>query len=170
MCYVSIHHCIFNYSSSNYWKSFFCTSPPLPSPPLPSPPLPGAGPRGSDGQTLAGGWMIRLGTTSLSWTSKRLLQSICLFLHRYIRVLDTKVSSSTVVPPTSPLPSRLASFMGIGNSFDQYPRDWNLWFTSTEPENTPLPGLLEEVVLPAVCLIRSMIEQQCPYYSRNCTT
>ena len=35
---------------------------------------------------------------------------------------------------------RLASFMGIANSFEQYPRDWHQWFTSAEPENTPLPG------------------------------
>ena len=32
--------------------------------------------------------------------------------------------------------------MGIANSFDQYPRDWYQWYTSSEPENTPLPGLL----------------------------
>lgn len=30
--------------------------------------------------------------------------------------------------------------MGIANSFDQYPRDWYQWYTSSEPENTPLPG------------------------------
>ena len=30
--------------------------------------------------------------------------------------------------------------MGIANSFEQYPRDWHQWFTSAEPENTPLPG------------------------------
>ena len=35
---------------------------------------------------------------------------------------------------------RLGSFMGIANSFDQYPRDWYQWYTSSEPENTPLPG------------------------------
>uniref|UniRef100_A0A4W4FHJ2 Dynein heavy chain region D6 P-loop domain-containing protein n=1 Tax=Electrophorus electricus TaxID=8005 RepID=A0A4W4FHJ2_ELEEL len=25
-------------------------------------------------------------------------------------------------------------------SFEQYPRDWNLWYTSSEPEHAPLPG------------------------------
>jgi len=32
--------------------------------------------------------------------------------------------------------------MGVANSFDQYPRDWYQWYTSSEPENTPLPGTL----------------------------
>ena len=36
--------------------------------------------------------------------------------------------------------SRLGSFMGIANSFDQYPREWHQWFTSDSPETTPLPG------------------------------
>ena len=35
---------------------------------------------------------------------------------------------------------RLGSFMGIANSFDQYPREWHQWFTSSTPETTPLPG------------------------------
>ena len=35
---------------------------------------------------------------------------------------------------------RLGSFMGIANSFDQYPREWHLWFTSDSPETTSLPG------------------------------
>ena len=35
---------------------------------------------------------------------------------------------------------RLPNFHGIVTSFEQYPRDWNLWYTSSEPENTPLPG------------------------------
>ena len=25
-------------------------------------------------------------------------------------------------------------------SFEQYPRDWHVWFTSAEPENAALPG------------------------------
>ncbi len=36
---------------------------------------------------------------------------------------------------------KLPNFHGIMASFEQYPRDWNLWFTSTEPENATLPGL-----------------------------
>ncbi|KAI3375810.1 hypothetical protein L3Q82_004092 [Scortum barcoo] len=35
---------------------------------------------------------------------------------------------------------KLPNFHGIMASFEQYPRDWNLWFTSTEPENAALPG------------------------------
>lgn len=37
---------------------------------------------------------------------------------------------------------KLPNFHGIMASFEQYPRDWNLWFTSAEPENAALPGLL----------------------------
>ncbi|KAF3697610.1 Dynein heavy chain 2, axonemal Axonemal beta dynein heavy chain 2 Ciliary dynein heavy chain 2 [Channa argus] len=35
---------------------------------------------------------------------------------------------------------KLPNFHGIMASFEQYPRDWNLWFTSAEPELAPLPG------------------------------
>ncbi|CAH8511548.1 unnamed protein product [Schistosoma rodhaini] len=35
---------------------------------------------------------------------------------------------------------KLASFHGIVTSFEQYSRDWNLWYTSAEPENSSLPG------------------------------
>ena len=35
---------------------------------------------------------------------------------------------------------KLANFHGIVTSFEQYPRDWNIWFTSPEPEVTPFPG------------------------------
>ncbi|KAK1890151.1 Dynein heavy chain 2 axonemal, partial [Dissostichus eleginoides] len=35
---------------------------------------------------------------------------------------------------------KLPNFHGIMASFEQYPRDWNLWFTSAEPENSTLPG------------------------------
>ncbi|XP_044040597.1 dynein axonemal heavy chain 2-like isoform X2 [Siniperca chuatsi] len=35
---------------------------------------------------------------------------------------------------------KLPNFHGIMASFEQYARDWNLWFTSTEPENATLPG------------------------------
>ncbi|XP_030578556.1 dynein heavy chain 2, axonemal [Archocentrus centrarchus] len=34
---------------------------------------------------------------------------------------------------------KLPSFHGIISSFEQFPRDWNVWFTSSEPENAPLP-------------------------------
>ncbi|XP_042367999.1 dynein axonemal heavy chain 2 [Plectropomus leopardus] len=35
---------------------------------------------------------------------------------------------------------KLPNFHGIMASFEQNPRDWNLWFTSAEPENATLPG------------------------------
>ena len=35
---------------------------------------------------------------------------------------------------------KLPNFHGIMATFEQYTRDWNLWFTSSEPENTALPG------------------------------
>ncbi|XP_075307002.1 dynein axonemal heavy chain 2 [Odontesthes bonariensis] len=38
---------------------------------------------------------------------------------------------------------KLPNFHGIVTSFEQYPRDWNLWFKSSEPENATLPGDLE---------------------------
>ena len=33
-----------------------------------------------------------------------------------------------------------ANFHGLVTSFEQYPRDWNLWYTAPEPETTGLPG------------------------------
>ena len=36
---------------------------------------------------------------------------------------------------------KLLNFHGIMASFEQYPQDWNLWFTSAEPEKAALPGL-----------------------------
>lgn len=35
---------------------------------------------------------------------------------------------------------KLTNFHGIITSFEQYPRDWNVWYTSSEPETAPLPG------------------------------
>lgn len=35
---------------------------------------------------------------------------------------------------------KLTNFHGIMNSFEQYPRDWNQWYTSPEPESACLPG------------------------------
>ncbi|XP_037533396.1 dynein heavy chain 2, axonemal [Nematolebias whitei] len=34
---------------------------------------------------------------------------------------------------------KLPNFYGIASSFEQYRRDWNLWFTNSEPEKAPLP-------------------------------
>lgn len=36
--------------------------------------------------------------------------------------------------------AKLPNFQGITMSFEQNPRDWNMWFTGTEPENSQLPG------------------------------
>ncbi|XP_039997326.1 dynein heavy chain 2, axonemal [Xiphias gladius] len=35
---------------------------------------------------------------------------------------------------------KLTNFHGIMASFEQYPRDWNHWFKSAEPEDATLPG------------------------------
>ncbi|XP_043393066.1 dynein axonemal heavy chain 2 isoform X2 [Chelonia mydas] len=35
---------------------------------------------------------------------------------------------------------KLTNFHGIMNSFEQYPRDWHLWYTSAKPEKALLPG------------------------------
>ncbi|TKS69390.1 Dynein heavy chain 2, axonemal [Collichthys lucidus] len=40
---------------------------------------------------------------------------------------------------------KLVNFRGIMASFEKYPRDWNLWFSSAEPENTTLPGDWEDI-------------------------
>lgn len=44
---------------------------------------------------------------------------------------------------------KLPNFHGIMASFEQYPRDWHLWFTSAEPERATLPGL--HVLVKALC-------------------
>uniref|UniRef100_A0A8D0HGT5 Dynein axonemal heavy chain 2 n=1 Tax=Sphenodon punctatus TaxID=8508 RepID=A0A8D0HGT5_SPHPU len=35
---------------------------------------------------------------------------------------------------------KLTNFHGIMNSFEQYPRDWSLWYTNPKPEKAMLPG------------------------------
>ena len=35
-----------------------------------------------------------------------------------------------------------ANFHGLVTSFEQYPRDWNMWYIAAEPESTPLPGTM----------------------------
>ena len=42
---------------------------------------------------------------------------------------------------------KLTNFHGIITSFEQYPRDWNIWYTSNEPENTALPGTVQYTLL-----------------------
>lgn len=36
--------------------------------------------------------------------------------------------------------NKLTNYRGIANSFEQYPRDWHIWYTSNEPEIAKLPG------------------------------
>lgn len=35
---------------------------------------------------------------------------------------------------------KLTNFHGLMNSFEQYPRDWHLWYTHAAPEKAMLPG------------------------------
>lgn len=71
---------------------------------------------------------------------------------------------------------KLPNFHGIMSSFEQYPRDWNLWFTSTEPEKAPLPGLLWQnvfvcsVPVPAqnVCFTLSLLSLFLGDWDNNC--
>lgn len=35
---------------------------------------------------------------------------------------------------------KLTNFHGLMNSFEQYPRDWHLWYTNSSPEKGMLPG------------------------------
>jgi dynein heavy chain len=35
---------------------------------------------------------------------------------------------------------KLTNFHGLMNSFEQYPRDWHLWYTNSSPEKAMLPG------------------------------
>ncbi|XP_048588102.1 dynein axonemal heavy chain 2 isoform X2 [Nematostella vectensis] len=53
---------------------------------------------------------------------------------------------------------KLPNFHGIVTSFEQYPRDWNQWYTSSEPENTPLPGEWENACneLQRMLVVRSL--------------
>ena len=51
---------------------------------------------------------------------------------------------------------KLTNFHGIMTSFEQYPRDWNIWFTSAEPENAPLPGIF-------LCVFHTMTKNMYVY-------
>ncbi|KAM9855172.1 dynein axonemal heavy chain 2-like [Aulostomus maculatus] len=54
--------------------------------------------------------------------------------------------------------NKLPNFRGIMASFDEYPRDWKLWFTSAEPERATLPGDWEEKFneLQKMLIVRSL--------------
>uniref|UniRef100_A0A3Q3JPP1 Uncharacterized protein n=1 Tax=Monopterus albus TaxID=43700 RepID=A0A3Q3JPP1_MONAL len=53
---------------------------------------------------------------------------------------------------------KLPNFHGIMASFEQYPQEWNLWFTSTEPEHATLPGVWENKCneLQKMLIVRSL--------------
>jgi len=53
---------------------------------------------------------------------------------------------------------RLPNFHGMIASFEQYPRDWNVWFTSSEPENASMPGEWENACneLQRMLIVRSL--------------
>ena len=40
---------------------------------------------------------------------------------------------------------KLTNFHGIVMSFEQYSRDWNIWYTSAEPETSVFPGQQQQL-------------------------
>nr|CAD7438227.1 unnamed protein product [Timema bartmani] len=40
---------------------------------------------------------------------------------------------------------KIPGFHGVITSFEQYPRDWNLWYTNKEPETLPLIGEWDDI-------------------------
>jgi len=53
---------------------------------------------------------------------------------------------------------KLANFHGIISSFEQYPRDWNIWYTNATPETAALPGEWENACneLQRMLIVRSL--------------
>ncbi|XP_063042411.1 dynein axonemal heavy chain 2 [Engraulis encrasicolus] len=53
---------------------------------------------------------------------------------------------------------KLTSFHGLMSSFEQYPKDWHLWYTSAEPEAAALPGEWENSCneLQRMLIVRSL--------------
>ncbi|CAH1780767.1 unnamed protein product [Owenia fusiformis] len=53
---------------------------------------------------------------------------------------------------------KLTNFHGIMTSFEQYPRDWNIWYVSSEPETASLPGEWDNACneLQRMLIVRSM--------------
>ena len=43
----------------------------------------------------------------------------------------------------------IPAFMGIASAFEQGHRDWRAWFTSSKPEETPLPGAVRIIMISA---------------------
>ncbi|KAI4566385.1 hypothetical protein MJG53_015062 [Ovis ammon polii x Ovis aries] len=53
---------------------------------------------------------------------------------------------------------KLTNFHGLMSSFEQYPRDWNLWYTSATPEKAMLPGEWENACneMQRMLIVRSL--------------
>lgn len=62
---------------------------------------------------------------------------------------------------------KLTNFHGLMNSFEQYPRDWHLWYTNATPEKAMLPGAqTSKPVSPT--FLRPFIQLIClPLYSSS---
>uniref|UniRef100_A0A672Y9Y9 Dynein, axonemal, heavy chain 2 n=1 Tax=Sphaeramia orbicularis TaxID=375764 RepID=A0A672Y9Y9_9TELE len=60
---------------------------------------------------------------------------------------------------------KLLSFHGITASFENRPKDWNLWFTSAEPDNATLPGNWENHLneFQKMLVVRSLREDRVPF-------
>ena len=51
---------------------------------------------------------------------------------------------------------KLTNFHGLMNSFEQYPRDWHLWYTNATPEKAMLPGAWAQASLS--CLSPALVQ------------
>uniref|UniRef100_A0A8C5V6J6 Dynein axonemal heavy chain 2 n=1 Tax=Microcebus murinus TaxID=30608 RepID=A0A8C5V6J6_MICMU len=53
---------------------------------------------------------------------------------------------------------KLTNFHGLMNSFEQYPRDWHLWYTNPTPEKVMLPGEWENACneMQRMLIVRSL--------------
>ncbi|XP_042138199.1 dynein axonemal heavy chain 2 isoform X2 [Peromyscus maniculatus bairdii] len=53
---------------------------------------------------------------------------------------------------------KLTNFHGLMNSFEQYPRDWHLWYTNASPEKAMLPGEWENACneMQRMLIVRSL--------------
>ncbi|CAO2643769.1 Dynein axonemal heavy chain 2 [Lemmus lemmus] len=53
---------------------------------------------------------------------------------------------------------KLTNFHGLMNSFEQYPRDWHLWYTNSAPEKAMLPGEWENACneMQRMLIVRSL--------------
>ncbi|XP_069015317.1 dynein axonemal heavy chain 2 [Embiotoca jacksoni] len=61
--------------------------------------------------------------------------------------------------------TKLPTFFGLSASFEKYPQDWHLWFTSSEPENATLPGDWEKKIdeLQKMLIVRCLRQDRVSY-------